>query len=101
LLDYLRAKNMLLILDNFEHLMEGVDLPLEIIRDAPGVKVLVISRSRLNVLEETALRVPGMDLPEPNSHAPKTLPLEEMSRFSAMRFFVQCARRAQPGFKLS
>ena len=44
LLDYLRGKTLLLILDNFEHLLDGAELVNKILAHAPGVKVLATSR---------------------------------------------------------
>src|SRR5262249_49288208 len=49
LLDFLRARQMLLLLDNVEHLLAGVGLVTQVLHAAPGVKVLATSRERLNV----------------------------------------------------
>ena len=51
LLNFLREKHWLLVLDNFEHLLQGVTLLIEIFQIAPDVKLLVTSRERLNVQE--------------------------------------------------
>ena len=77
LLNYLQAKEMLLILDNFEELLisdghgerggfpsGGGDLVLDILRRAPGVKLLVTSRERLNLEEEWVLEVEGLAYPK-------------------------------------
>jgi tetratricopeptide (TPR) repeat protein len=50
LLDFLREKHLLLILDNFEHLLEGTGLVIDILTQAAGVKLMVTSRVRLNML---------------------------------------------------
>jgi predicted ATPase/DNA-binding SARP family transcriptional activator len=84
LLDYLRQREMLLILDNFEHLLDGVALVADILNAAPGVKVLVTSRARLNLQSEHLFSVAGMDLPD-----------------SAAELFVTSARRVRPGFGLT
>src|SRR5262249_13076881 len=52
LLKILRDKQLLLIMDNFEHLLSGVDLVVDILRAAPDVKFLVTSREALNLQEE-------------------------------------------------
>jgi DNA-binding SARP family transcriptional activator len=52
LLSYLREKALLLVLDNFEHLLEGVHLVIELLRAAPALKVLVTSRESLDVRGE-------------------------------------------------
>ena len=59
---YLKRKRMLLILDNYEHLVEDVGLIVEVLRAAPGVKVLVTSRVKLNLPAEQLIPVPGYGL---------------------------------------
>jgi predicted ATPase/DNA-binding SARP family transcriptional activator len=93
LLDHLRQKAVLLILDNFEHLLEGVGLVAGILRAAPEVKVLVTSRARLNVEGENLFPVAGMRFPGQEA-------LREARQYSAVRLFVQSARRARPEFGL-
>ena len=63
LLNYLRRKAMLLVLDNYEHLSAGVHAATEILRVAPDVKILTTSRAGLNVPGEHLLHVPGMAYP--------------------------------------
>jgi serine/threonine protein kinase/tetratricopeptide (TPR) repeat protein len=93
ILDFLREKQMLLLMDNFEHLLEGVGLLGEILATAPGVRMLATARERLRLQEETALRIEGMDFPD------WKIP-EEALEYSATRLFLQSAQRAQPGFNL-
>jgi predicted ATPase len=64
LLDYLSARNTLLLLDNFEQLMDGVDLLVDMLKAAPGVKLLVTSREALNVQDEWLYPVSGLSFPE-------------------------------------
>ncbi len=66
LLDYLRPKALLLILDNFEHLLEGASLVTEILQAAPNVKIIVTSRERLGRYGEVVYPVGGMVLPHEN-----------------------------------
>jgi predicted ATPase/DNA-binding SARP family transcriptional activator len=63
LLKNLRAREALLILDNFEHLISGVDFVLEILAQAPEVTVLVTSRTRLNARAERFIQVAGLPVP--------------------------------------
>ena len=49
LLDYLRGKNLLLVMDHYEHLLEGASLVSDVLRAAPAVKVMATSRARLNL----------------------------------------------------
>jgi len=93
LLDYLRQKQMLLVLDNYEHLLGGAGLVVEILRAAPGVKALVTSRARLNVQGENLLPVSGMSAPQEGA-------AEDMQRSSAVRLFLQSARQVAPGMEL-
>src|SRR5579864_6986252 len=60
---YLREKTLLLVLDNFEHLLAGTPLLIDLLSDAPYLKLLVTSRERLNVQPEWVFSVEGMDYP--------------------------------------
>lgn len=60
LIDYLRPKGMLLILDNFEHLLEGADLVQRLLQEAPALKILVTSREPLGIREEAVLPLTGL-----------------------------------------
>ena len=90
LLAYLRQRRLLLVMDNFEHLLEGVELVTEILRSAPEVKLLVTSRIRLSLRGEHLLPVEGMDVPDADAGA-KALD------FSAVKLFVQGARLTLAG----
>jgi len=61
LLGYLRRHELLLVLDNLEHLLAAADLLAAILRDAPGVVLLVTSRERLNLQEEWVYEVGGLE----------------------------------------
>jgi predicted ATPase len=63
LLWYLEEKQMLLVLDNFEHLMEGVSLLAAIMQTAPGIQLLVTSRERLSLHGEWVFEVEGLPYP--------------------------------------
>ena len=63
LLAYLQARQCLLILDNFEHLVECADLVLDLLDAAHGLKILVTSRQRLNLGVEYVYRLTGLALP--------------------------------------
>jgi predicted ATPase/DNA-binding SARP family transcriptional activator len=102
LLDYLCDKRMLLILDNFEHLIEhGVELVGEILSTTQHLKLLVTSRERLNLLSEQLYRVSGMRFPDLSETVAWTDPEQQAGAFSAMLLFVERARRVQPGFRLT
>jgi tetratricopeptide (TPR) repeat protein len=63
LLAYLRDKRLLLILDNLEHLLDGVDLLHELLQSARKVTVLATSRARLNLQAEWLIDLPGLEIP--------------------------------------
>lgn len=87
LLNHLRGKHLLLVLDNFDELLDGVGLVTEILQAAPGVKALVTSRERLNVQEETLFRLEGMSLPDDSQPT-----LDN----GAVQLFVQSSQRIRP-----
>ena len=89
LLDYLGERSTLLVLDNFEHLVDGADLLGEIIERAPKVELLTTSRERLNVQSEWVLDVHGLGLAENGNGGS-----------GALRLFVERARQVEPGFSL-
>jgi predicted ATPase/tetratricopeptide (TPR) repeat protein len=86
----LRDKQALLELDNFEHLLEGVGIIVELLEAASGLQLVVTSRERLDVHSEHAYVVHGMDLGPSNGGDALSAP--------ATRLFAQCARRVQPDF---
>jgi predicted ATPase len=97
LLNYLCEKQMLLILDNVEQLLERpleaniVELIVEILQSAPGIKLLVTSREALNLQEEWVFDVRGLAFPETDQ-------AEKFNEYAAVSLFMQRARRASPGF---
>jgi predicted ATPase len=93
LFDYLRSKTMLLILDNFEHLLTGANLVTQILQAAPGLKILATSRERLKLRDEQLFHLSGIDFPTPKT-------LEAAAETSAVKLFVDSARRVQPDFTL-
>ncbi|HEX6036201.1 MAG TPA: NB-ARC domain-containing protein, partial [Anaerolineales bacterium] len=94
LLRYLDGKHMLLVLDNFEHLIERANLVVEMVQAAPDIQLLVTSREPLNLQGEWVFEVDG--LPYPLS--PEESSLEQ---YEAVQLFLQSALRASPGFSLN
>jgi predicted ATPase len=82
---------MLLLLDNWEHLLDGVDIVADILRTDPHVQILATSRDRLNVQGEHRFHISGMDYPEWETR-------KDVLAYSAVKLFVQAAERAQPAF---
>ena len=93
LLNYLREKEMLLALDNMEHLLEGALLLIEILRHAPEIKIMVTSRERLNVRAEWVFDVRELAFPE--AHV-----TEGVESYGAVQLFCERARRVKADFSL-
>lgn len=91
LLDFLRDKQMLLILDNFEHLIATPDLVLEILHHSPRVKVMVTSREPLNFVGERIVEVSGLAHPESDES------VTHLHLYPACRLFIEQAFFSQPG----
>ena len=94
LLDFLREKSILLVMDNFEHVLDAADLVQDILATAPHVKIIVTSRERLNLRGETVFNIGGMDGNEWDS-------VEAALNDNAVKLFLQSARRVQPSFDLA
>jgi predicted ATPase/DNA-binding CsgD family transcriptional regulator len=95
LFHFLRPLNALLVLDNFEHLLEGVGIIGDILAAAPAVKIMVTSREVLNLQEEWLWPVGGMDYPPAQDGSGP--PLED---YSAVQLFIQSAQRIRSDFSL-
>jgi predicted ATPase/DNA-binding SARP family transcriptional activator len=92
LLNYLRKKAMLLVLDSFEHLLDGADLVDAILATAPDVQVIATSREGLNLGWEWRYEVEGLMMPNDG---------EAVEHVDAVRLFIERARRVQRGFSLA
>ena len=93
LYEHLFDKSLLLILDNFEHLLDNTPFVSELLATASHVKVLVTSRETLNLQEEWLYPLKGMQTP-PSIYSSK---LED---YEAVQLFLYHARRMQPNFSL-
>ena len=91
LLDYLRQKKMLLVLDSLEHLLDSAGMLTEILRTASEVKAMVTSRARLNIKGENLFSVGGLAYPASGDGAGK-----ETLRYDAVRLFLDGAHRVRP-----
>ena len=90
LLDFLRERTTLLVLDNFEHLVEGSELLTEVVEEAPGVAMLATSRERLGVQSEWVFGVDGMEVSG-----------DGVKGDGAVQLFVERARQADASFALT
>ncbi|HEX7103622.1 MAG TPA: tetratricopeptide repeat protein [Nitrolancea sp.] len=89
LIAYLRSREILLMLDNFEHLLEGADLVSEILANAPAIQIIATSRERLNLYGEQVFHLSALRLPP-------TYVNHELEQYSAVQLFVYRARQADP-----
>ncbi|MEO7910917.1 MAG: tetratricopeptide repeat protein [Roseiflexaceae bacterium] len=95
LLNNVREKELLLVLDNFEQLVDrGVDLLAELLRRAPDIKMLVTSRERLQLHDEWLLELHGLRAPSPNT-------IDRIESYAAVQLFLASARRLDRSFELS
>ena len=94
---YLRARRLLLVLDNFEQVVGAAPLLAELLAAAPGVVVLVTSRVVLRLSGEHEFPVPPLPVP-PARSSPDP---EELQRYAAVRLFVERAHAAAPSFELT
>src|SRR5258706_12685808 len=96
-LDFLRGKNLLLIFDNCEHLVDAcAQLADEFLHNAPDLKIIASSREALGISGETIYRVPSLGLP---NQAPASR--EALAGFESIQLFVERARAANPKFDLT
>ncbi|HKP51025.1 MAG TPA: tetratricopeptide repeat protein [Chloroflexia bacterium] len=93
----LKDKKMLLLLDNFEQVLEAAPLVSWIMSGAPGVKVLVTSREKLHLRGEHEFAVPMMALPDAQ-HLP---PLHDLTQYEAVRLFIDRAVATQRDFEVN
>jgi len=90
----LSPQKMLIIIDNFEHLMAGVDLLLAVLQAAPHVTLLVTTREQLNCQAEDTFRLDGLATPAQISQ-------DDAGHYAAVRLFCERAKRLNKSFKLS
>jgi predicted ATPase len=94
LLAHLAPRRLVLVLDNFEHLLEGAPLVSELQEAAPGVRVLATSRERLGSSHEHVFRLSGLSFPSSGA-------VERAEDFSGIQLCVQSVRRVRADFDLT
>lgn len=95
--DYLRDRQLLLVLDNFEHLLPAASLIADLLMGAPAVKALVTSRATLRISGEHEFVVAPLALPSVGSLPP----INVLAHYSAIDLFVQSAQAIKPDFLLT
>lgn len=94
--DALRDTELLLVVDNFEHLLASAPVLSALLRGCPGLNVLVTSRASLRLSGERELTVPPLAVPPPDP----TLSAELIAEYASVRLFVDRAGYVNPGFAL-
>ncbi len=92
LIDHLREKDLLLIMDNFEHLIEAVDIIHELIEHCPDIKIVTTTRELMNIHGEVIYELNGLPVPDDATDNPTS--------FSSIQLFIHAARRVDPNFSL-
>lgn len=95
IIEQLRPRRLLLILDNFETLLDSRPWLLELLQNAPGVRLIVTSRESLHLLAEKRVALPGLATP------PDTTPHTQALDYDASRLFLDRARRLFADFRLT
>ncbi len=93
-LDALRDKHALLLLDNFDHLLENAHIVADLLDAAPALKILVTSRASLNLGGEWVRTLEGVDYPLPDAAAP-------IEDYSAVQLFIERVHRVSGDFSLA
>jgi predicted ATPase/class 3 adenylate cyclase len=95
--EFLRDKELLLVLDNFEQIVEAGAAVIELLQEAPRLKVLVTSREVLHRYGEQEFPVPPLELPDA-SHLPD---VDALSQYEAIALFVERAMAVKPDFAIT
>src|SRR5918994_3610329 len=95
--DFLRDRQMLLVLDNLEQVIGAAPLVGELLAGCPGLKVLATSRSLLRIYGEREYPVPAMGLPDPG----RLPPSEELAGYEAVGLFLERARSVRKDFRIT
>jgi predicted ATPase/class 3 adenylate cyclase len=96
-IEHLRDREALLVLDNFEQIINAANVVTEILQAAPGVKIVVTTRAVLRVYGEREYPVPPLGLPDPK-HLPG---LAALSQYEAVALFIDRATAVKPDFAVT
>jgi predicted ATPase/DNA-binding XRE family transcriptional regulator len=97
----LQPQQVLLLLDNFEHVLAAAPLVADLVAACPSIKALVTSRALLHVRGEHQFDVPPLETPDPETSLTRMPTVADVRRYTAIELFVQRARAIQPTFDLT
>ena len=96
-LEHLRSKQMMLVLDNFEQIIGAAPIVAELLAAATEIQIVVTSRERLNLQAEIEYNVQPLPIPEDES-----LPaFDDIAQFDSVKLFVERAKYVDPEFRLN
>lgn len=112
MVDWLRDRRVLLVLDNFEQVTDAGPIVADLLRAANGLKVVITSRAPLHVSGEQELPVPGLPAPPDLSHLSSTDRMQlpggsrgvdpgTLSQYAAVRLFIERAVAVRPTFTVT
>ena len=100
--DFLRDKHLLLLLDNFEQVVDAALLLAELLAAAPRLKILITSRAVLHLSGEHAFPVPPLALPDSASlQSASADVVSALSHYTAVELFIQRAQAVKPDFQVT
>jgi predicted ATPase len=101
LITFLRDKQLLLVLDNFEQVVTAAPILANVLKAAPRLKLMVTSRVVLHLSGEQEYTVPSLAVPRPIASGQAQPSLAYLSSCGAVGLFIQRARRVKPNFQLT
>jgi predicted ATPase/class 3 adenylate cyclase len=94
---WLRDRRLLLVLDNFEHIVAAAPIVAALVQAAPDLRILVTSRAPLRIYGEQEYPVPPLSMPD-LAHLPST---DELGQYEAVALFIARARAIRPDFAIT
>ena len=99
--DALKAKTLLIVLDNCEHVIAAcATLAADLLRNCPGIHILATSREPLGLSGEQTYRIPSLSVP-PAASKNHTLTADVLSQYDSVRLFIERAQAVQPTFSVT
>ena len=97
IVENLRTRSVLLVLDNFEQIIDAAPAVGEILKGAPMVRIIASSRAPLRVYGEQEFPVPPLGVPDTHDLPP----LESLSQYAAVKLFIDRATSIKPDFSIN
>ncbi len=97
IIDFINTRNLLLVLDNFEHVLEASGEISQLLESCPDLRILITSRIVLNIRGETEYSIPQLEVPPVTySYTP-----EEAAKYSSISLFINRGKEVTPRFELT